>query len=461
MEKAGCKGTVLVADDDERLLRVVREILHEHDLSVATVKSGEEVISHLGRHIPDIILLDIMLPDMNGINVLRKIKEKEIPSVVIMMTGYADIGIAVQAMKLGASEFLTKPFNNHKLISAIDDAMVKKFRLQEIEMMADKGKSLCDLMGNGSEIQGIVKKINQVADTDFTVLIEGETGAGKELIANAIHKQSKRHDKQLVVVDCGAIPDNLLESELFGHEKGAFTGAHHKHDGYFFLANHGTLFLDEISNLSLSAQRKLLRVLEERKMHPVGSEKPVDIDVRVIAASNLDLDKEAAGGRFRLDLYHRLKEFCISLPPIRERREDILFLTQRFIKETSAELKKDAPKLSDEAAECILSYEWPGNVRELRNTVRRATLMAGAIITLEHLDVKSVCCRVKKHDIGADLAFKDASHKAAADTEKRMIQEALKASDGNKSKAARFLNIDYKTLLNKIKSYGIHSITMV
>ncbi|MBI5875339.1 MAG: sigma-54-dependent Fis family transcriptional regulator [Deltaproteobacteria bacterium] len=461
MKKAGYNGTVLVVDDDENVRRLIHAILDNHDLKVITAENGEQALSQLRQGIPDIILLDIMMPGMNGIEVLKKIKEKSISSVVIMMTGYADIGIAVQAMKLGASEFLTKPFDNHKLISAIDDAMVKRFRLQEIEMMVDKGKSLCDLMGKGSEIQTIIQKINQVADTDFTVLIEGETGTGKELIANAIHKQSKRHDKRLVVVDCGAIPDNLIETELFGHEKGAFTGAHHRHEGYFFLANHGTLFLDEISNLSLSAQRKLLRILEERKIHPVGSEKSVDIDVRVIAASNLDLDKEAAGGRFRLDLYHRLKEFCISLPPLRERRDDILFITQRFIKETGAELKKDAPKLSDEAAECILSYEWPGNVRELRNTVRRATLMAGAIITLEHLDVKSVCCRVKKHDIGADLAFKDASHKAAADTEKRMIQEALKASDGNKSKAARFLNIDYKTLLNKIKSYGIHSITMV
>lgn len=455
MKKTGCKGTVLVVDDNENVRKFIRESLREHDFDVATAESGGQALSELQNLVPDIILLDIMLPDMSGIEVLKKIKEKDSSSVVIMITGYADIKMAVQAMKLGAYEFLAKPFDNSKLIGALDDAIVKKFRTQEIEMLSDEGKSLFDLMGNGKEIQAVVRKIDKVADTDFTVLIEGETGAGKELIANAIHKQSKRRDKPLVVVDCGAIPENLIESELFGHEKGAFTGANYRHDGYFSLANHGTLFLDEISNLSISAQRKLLRVLEERKIHPVGGEKSVAVDVRVIAASNLDLNKEAAEGRFKPDLYHRLKEFCIFLTPLRERREDILFLAQRFIKETAAELKKCAPRLSDEAEECILSYEWPGNVRELRNTIRRAALLAGSIITLEHLDIKLACCPKKSTDIDAKLAFKDASHKAAADAEKLMIQEALKASNGNKSKAARFLNIDYKTLYNKMKIYEI------
>lgn len=455
MRKGDYKGTVLIVDDNTDVREVLCQTLEGMGFDVVAADDGDKAISQLNHNIPDIILLDVKMPKMGGIEVLRRIKEKNISSAVIMMTGHADISIAVQAMKLGAYEFLTKPFDNRTLISAIDDTRVKRFRLREIKMAVDKGKSLCDLMGKGSEIQTVIQKINQVADTDFTILIEGETGTGKELVANAIHKQSKRHDTPMVTVDCGAVSEMLMESLFFGHTKGAFTGAYHKHDGYFFLANQGTLFLDEISNLTLSAQRKFLRILEEKKMHPVGNKESVDIDVRFIAASNLYLDKEVADGRFRMDLYYRLKEFPIFLPPLRERKNDILFLAERFIKETVVELNKDAPRLSSEAAECILSYQWPGNVRELRNTVRRAALMADTVITLEHLDTPSVCCRVKSDDIGADLSFKEISHKTAAEIEKRMIQETLKVSRGNKSKAARLLNIDYKTLYNKMKSYKI------
>lgn len=456
MERINYRGKVLVVDDDENVRRVLCETLTEWGLNVVAAESGGHALALLQDTVPDIILLDIKMPGMDGIEVLRKIKEKGIPSIVVMMTAYADISTAVNVMKLGAYEFITKPFKDNALISAINEAIEKSLTLKEVEMLQNEEKSLSDLMGKGSDIQAVIQRVGQVAKTDFTVFIEGETGTGKELIANAIHKQSKRHNKQLVVIDCGAIPETLIESELFGHERGAYTGANHKHDGYFFLANQGTLFLDEISNLSLSAQRKLLRVLEEKKIHPVGSEKYIGVDVRVIAASNVDLNKEAAGEKFRPDLYHRLKEFYIYLPPLRERKDDIFFLAERFIQETSIELGKNAPKLSSEAAECILKHRWPGNVRELRNTIRRSVLMADTAIKPEYLHIESSRYPAKeKEGLDADLTLRNVSRKATAEAEKQMIQEALKMSNGNKSEAARLLKIDYKTLYNKMKVYEI------
>lgn len=324
-------------------------------------------------------------------------------------------------------------------------------------MLANCDKSLYELMGRTPAIEAVIKSVNQVAATDFTVLIQGETGTGKELIANAIHEQSRRHDKPFIPVDCGAIPETLIESELFGHEKGAFTGAQCKKDGCFVIANHGTLFLDEISNLSLTAQGKLLRVLEERKIHPVGCGRNIDVDVRVIAASNLNLHKEAAENRFRLDLYHRLNEFSISLPSLRDRKGDILFLARRFIEEISIELnRRDGPRLSDKAVECLMNYQWTGNVRELRNIIRRALLIAdGPLIGPECLCIETTYFLVKDCSEDVDLALKDISQKAAYAAEKLAIQKALQTSGGNKSKAAQLLKIGYKTLYNKIKAYGL------
>ncbi|MBI5874988.1 MAG: sigma-54-dependent Fis family transcriptional regulator [Deltaproteobacteria bacterium] len=326
-------------------------------------------------------------------------------------------------------------------------------------MSIDERETLFELMGRSHAVESVVKKVEQVAKTNYTVLIEGETGTGKELIANAIHKQSKRHDKPFMVVDCGAIPETLIESELFGHEKGAFTGAHQRKDGYFYLANHGTIFLDEISNLPLTSQYKFLRAIEERRIHAVGSEMPIPVDVRIIAASNLPLDREITAGRFKNDLYHRLNEFCITLPPLRERKEDVIFLAERFVRETGVELKKTSLKFSDEAMERLVNYPWPGNVRELRNTIRRAALLSDNIIRPEHLSLKTMACSMEDAlpcDAGISaLSLKDVSRKATAEAEKTVIQDTLKITKGNKSKAAKLLNIDYKTLHYKIKNYRI------
>lgn len=456
MKKADCRGSVLVVDDDADVRGALHQTLDNMGFSVIAAEDGGKAIYQLNHNIPDIILLDVRMPKMDGMEVLKKIKEKGVSSVVIVMTAHADIGTAVQAMKLGAYEFLAKPWSHTMLINAINGAMKERLSLQDVTALRSADKPLSELMGRSVTIEGVAQKVKLVAKTDFTVLLEGETGTGKELIANAIYKQSKRCEHPLIVVNCGAIPETLIESELFGHEQGAFTGAYRKHDGYFFFANHGTIFLDEISNLSLIAQNKLLRVLEERKIYRVGSERPVDVDVRVVTASNHNLNKEVDAGKFKLDLYHRLKEFYISLPPLRERREDILFLAERFIKETSAELKKNAPKLSGDAAECLFHYNWPGNVRELRNTIRAGVLVAEDAIKPEHLNIESNMCNREEGGMGsADLTLRKASRKATAEAEKKMIQEALKASRGNKSKAAKLLKIDYKTLYNKMKSYGM------
>lgn len=337
--------------------------------------------------------------------------------------------------------------------------MSKNYETYKSDMLIDEGETLFELMGRSCKVESVVQKVNQVAKTDYTVLIEGETGTGKELVATAIYKQSNRHDKPFVVVDCGAIPETLVESELFGHEKGAFTGAHCDKEGYFVLANNGTLFLDEISNLSLSSQGKFLRALEERKIHPVGSENHFDTDARIIAASNLPLDREITVGRFRSDLYHRLNEFCIIVPPLRERKEDIIFLAERFVRNACGELKKAILKFSDEAMEHLVNYPWPGNVREIRNTIKKAALLADNIIRPEHLSLKTMVCSMEDalpFDAGrAARTLKDVSHKATAEAEKTMIQDTLKITNGNKSKAAKLLNIDYKTICYKIKNYRI------
>lgn len=445
------KGTVLVVDDDKHVRMTTSEILNDSGFKVIAAEDGKQALSQLNDITPDIILLDIMMPGINGMEVLKNIKEKGIPCPVIMMTGYADISTAVHAIKLGAYEFLTKPFDAHMLINVVNNAIMQGAKSREAKMSMYDDKSLYELMGNSDVIQTIVQNVNQVAKTDYTVFIKGETGTGKELIANAIHKQSKRHDKPFIVVDCGAVSDALIESEFFGHKKGAFTGAHCDKEGYFALANNGTLFLDEISNLSLSSQAKFLRALEEQRIHPVGSEKHIDIDVRVVAASNLNLDTDKS---FRIDLFHRLNEFSISVPALRERRDDIFSLAERFLKDISNELNKDCPKLSSEAIECLLNYDWPGNVRELINTIKKAALTAEAIIKPEHLDIKPICCGTKNNDESdACMDLKSISSDTSSDVEKLTIHKALEMSNGNKSKAAKLLNINYKTLYNKIKQY--------
>ena len=314
------------------------------------------------------------------------------------------------------------------------------------------------LIGPSRQMEKVVQQIKQVADSPLTVLIEGETGTGKELVARAIHQLSARREKPFVAVDCGAIPDTLVESELFGYEKGAFTGAHQRKVGQFQLAEGGTLFLDEMVNLPLPTQTKLLRGLQERHVQPLGGKWPVPVNVRIISASNVALEREVRAGRFRQDVYYRLNEFKITLPPLRE-RDDILHLANEFLLEGGLELGRPCRKIAEAAAQVLLRYRWPGNVRELRNVIRRAILLASDVIEPEHLSVipidSSPATALREEPTLAEASLKQIADAAAADAEARVIRRVLQITGGNKSEAARLLRTDYKTLYLKLKQYGI------
>lgn len=327
-------------------------------------------------------------------------------------------------------------------------------------------QNIFDLMGQSLSIQQIYRQIQQVAGTDFTVVIQGETGTGKELVARLVHEHSKRADKPFVAVDCGALPDSIIESELFGYVKGAFTGADTRKAGYFEMAGGGTLFLDEIGNMSPAVQMKLLRALQERRILPLGSDRKLATNVRVLVASNTILETEVRAGRFRADLFHRLNEFKLDLLPLRERREDILYLAERFRRETNTELAKDVQGFSAEAQAYLLSHDWPGNVRELRNAVRRAVLLATQVIEVKHLGqiltptsltpvFPTGGLDLPGHEAPQGYSMPEVIQKLTAQLEKALLQHALQECSGNKSQAARLLNIGYKTLYRKLKEHDI------
>jgi two-component system nitrogen regulation response regulator GlnG len=341
-------------------------------------------------------------------------------------------------------------------------ALERQDLIARIDELKSQGEaiSLADRMGGSRAIESVIRQVAQVARSNFTVLIQGETGTGKELVARAIHNQSPRRDKPFVAVDCGAIPETLVESELFGYEKGAFTGAVRRKDGRFQAAGGGTVFLDEVGNLPLPTQAKLLRALEERQVTPLGATRPVPVDVRIIAASNVDLEDASRGGRFRPDLYYRLNEFGIGLPPLRSRREDIAHLARRFLEEVSMELRCPVHGITDDAMELLRRHDWPGNVRELKNVIRKAALLATDLITPEFLPTLGAPGEaghpaVAAPAVGGELSLREVSEVATADAERRAIRQALEAAKGNKSQAARLLRTDYTTLHAKMKRYGI------
>jgi transcriptional regulator with GAF, ATPase, and Fis domain len=315
-------------------------------------------------------------------------------------------------------------------------------------------------MGSSRQIEQVLKQIERVADSPLTILIQGETGTGKELVARAIHQLSARREGPFIALDCGAIPDPLVESELFGHEKGAFTGADQRREGHFQMAGGGTLFLDELVNLPLSAQSKLLRTLQEKAVQPLGGKRPIPVDVRIVAASNLPLEREIGAGRFRQDLHYRLNEFSLTLPPLRERPEDILCLANRFLVEARMELRRPIRGISEEASELLLRYEWPGNARELRNVIRQAVILGGEVIQpddLPALPSETSSAAPRKDPDGARLgpSLKAIATAAAADAERRAIRQALQRAKGNMSAVARLLLVDRKTIHLKMKRYGI------
>ena len=452
---------ILVVDDEAEIRSLLAAVLQSKGYEVVTAEDGAAALQAVPRERPAVILMDLSMPRMNGMDALPEIKRLDAEVPVIICTAHAELATAVRAMKLGAYDYLTKPFDVELLILTIERAVERHrlhSRIEELKRQG-QGSSLAERMGGSPAIAQVIQQVAQVAESNFTVLVQGETGTGKELVARGIHQQSPRRQAPFVAVDCGAIPETLVESELFGHERGAFTGAQARREGHFQLAKGGTLFLDEIGNVPLATQAKLLRALEQREVNPLGAARAVAVDARIIAATNSELEESVKAGRFRADLYYRLSEFTIALPPLRSRREDITHLSQRFLDEVSMELRRPVRRISDEAMQVLLHHEWPGNVRELRNVVRKAALLATDVVTPEHIPALSASApgpaRAAADPAGEDLSLREVAELAAGQAEREVIRHALESTKGNKSQAARLLRTDYTTLHSKMKRYGI------
>ena len=457
---------ILVVDDDRDFRWTVDNILDAAGYEILQAQDGAEALILLEENIPDLVLLDYRMPGRDGLQVAGDMKQR-IPGVpIILITAYAEIHTAVKAMKMGVYDYITKPVDNNDLVFTVKRALEKQELAQEVEnlrrALSERG-SLYEMMGNSDKIKKLISLVEKVAPTPFTVLIEGESGTGKELVARTIHNMSEVREGPFVAVDCGSIPETLIESELFGYMKGAFTGAYTNKQGQFELADGGTLFLDEVGNLPYQSQQKLLRAMQERCIQRLGAKKVQPVQVRIITATNQVMEDDIKAGRFRSDLYFRIREFSIKVPPLRERKEDIFYLSQKFIDETDKELKKKSTGISKKAQKVLLSYSWPGNVRELRNVIRQAVLLCDDNNSINpeqlkispHLisDIKSLYLHDKLYDGKKPLKEMVKFHTDAL--EKKFIKEAIAETKGNKSKAAKNLKIDYKTLLRKIKEHRI------
>lgn len=472
---------VLIIDDEADLCDIISRILQKAGYKTYVANNGNTGLEIFQREFPNAVILDLRMPGMDGIETLKNIKNINCDIPIIIITAYGEIRSAVEAIKLGAYDYFTKPFNNDEIVLTVKRAVEERFMRQEIRALKTQlnlTMPLFEQMGSSSQIAKINELVECVAPTNFTVVLYGETGSGKELVARNIHNRSHRKDKPFIVVDCGSIPETLIESELFGFEKGAFTGAESRKMGQFEIASGGTLFLDEIGNLPKSMQGKMLRVLQERRLRRLGSNREIEVDVRIIAAGNEMLESLVQSDRFRMDLYQRLSEFHIEIPPLRQRKEDILFLCKKFLDITNIELNKSINGITKEALEMLLEYDWPGNVRELKNVIRRAVLLSTEAVEEKHLFIgtlkmkQSVDCEtkqtfIKEHQVSGhtfspdfindddDVSLHDVVSKCVVDAEKNLIKKVLKQTDGNKSQASKILKIDYKTLHYKIKKYEI------
>jgi two-component system response regulator HydG len=489
---------IFVIDDDPDICSLLKRFLTRYGFEVVETHSGKKALNILETFVPDLVMTDFRLEDMDGKALLIKIKEKYPKVPVIIITGYSDIKTAVEVMKLGAYDYVTKPLFPDEILVTIRKAMEDNHNTsahaaapsnsQPIQpVIEDTGVQRRErkpnvpvnpdapIFSDSVAFQYILKQIALVAPTNYSIIIYGESGSGKEVIANEIHKRSKRKDKPFVAIDCGALSKELAGSELFGHEKGSFTGAIVQKVGSFEIANGGTIFLDEIANLSYEIQVSLLRVVQERKMRRVGGIKDIDLDVRIIIASNEKLWEATKKGKFREDLYHRFNEFSIEVPPLRERKDDIMEFARHFLQLTNLELGKNILDFSPEVEEIFRNYIWHGNLRELKNVIKRATLLTdGEMVEAKTLpfeisnfnklqfDSSPEPASVTSSSNSVSMVMPDTNRfansdftlkEASIDAEYEMILQALKKVNFNKSKAAKLLNIDRKTLYNKMKQY--------
>jgi DNA-binding NtrC family response regulator len=448
---------ILVVDDKDSMRNMLVETLMDEGYRVDAAEDGKKALDLVRNKSYDLVLTDLKMPNVSGMEVLSGIKDLDAESAVIVMTAYGTIEDAVEAMKKGAYDFITKPFDTEHLCFLINRALenrrmkAENLLLRE-EYLADQG--LENIIGKSGKMIELCQLIQKVSKSDASVLLQGESGTGKELFAKAIHSLSPRKDRSYVAINCAAIPRELLENELFGSEKGAFTGAHARKMGKFEIANGGTIFLDEIGDMDIALQAKLLRVLQEKNFERLGGNKTVDVDVRVIAATNKDLNDLIRVRKFREDLYYRLSVFPMNIPPLRERPDDIQALSDYFIDKYCREMKKPVKSLTREAVELLEKYHWPGNVRELENTVERAVILAeGKKISPEHLAIRLK--RTNEIQLRDGAGLKEIGAHAQMMAEKATIIRILKEVRGNKRKCAQVLKIDYTTLFDKIKKYEI------
>ncbi|WP_295178693.1 sigma-54 dependent transcriptional regulator [uncultured Christiangramia sp.] len=447
---------VLVVEDDVAFGTMLKTFLEKREYKVELVFSAAEAFNKIEKSNFELVLTDVRLPDHDGLEILKKVKAKDIATQVIVMTSYAEISMAVNAMKEGAFDYVSKPFRPESILQTIENALrTKVVAPKEVAAKPAKKASKSSTTTQRLDlVEGVSEPSRRLADyvelvspTNMSVLITGESGTGKEQVAKSIHLESKRRDAPFIAVDCGAIPKEIASSEFFGHIKGSFTGAINDKTGHFEAANGGTLFLDEIGNLSYELQVQLLRALQERRVKPVGSNNEIEVDIRVVTATNEDLSNAVKEGDFREDLYHRLNEFSIKIPALRERKEDLMLFANHFLDEANKDLEKNVLGFTDKAIDAFRNYNWPGNLRELRNMVKRAVLLTQEdLIPLKVLPHEiATSSRSTENDYGL---FKNKN-------EEQLILDALEKTDGNKSKAARMLSIDRKTLYNKLKQYGI------
>lgn len=449
------KAFILIAEDEAQARESLRALLEDEGYQVLCASDGTEASRILNQSAVEAALIDIRMPFKDGLTLLRELKEHPSPPAVLIMTAYGTSAAAIEAMALGAFDYLTKPLNFDELLIQLQRAIEDRRRTSELEAyrIAEDSQQESEIVGNSPAMQKLYKLVGQVSATNSTVLIRGESGTGKEVVARAIHKHSLRGSRRLVKVNCASIPETLLEAELFGHERGAFTGATQRRIGKFEYAAGGTLFLDEIGELAPSTQVKLLRVLQDYCIERLGSNITIPLDVRILAATNCDLETAVREGRFREDLYYRLNVVTIAIPPLRQRREDILELAPFLLRRSAARLKLQAPTLSEEARELLLSSNWPGNVRELEHCLERALILSrSGIILREHVEVSAGIAAADPADV---ILPEDGLHGAVAKLERRLIERALDTAGGNRTRAAELLKINRRLLYDKLREYGL------
>ncbi|HVF50900.1 MAG TPA: sigma-54 dependent transcriptional regulator [Pyrinomonadaceae bacterium] len=445
---------ILVAEDEDLMRAIISRLLTEAGYRVAAVSSAESALEIFAAEDTAVTLTDIRMAGMDGLALLDRIKDIDAEALVVVMTAYSSVDSAVAALRKGAYDYITKPFVNEDLLQSVKNALRQRELFREnraLRRELDRRYSFSEIIGTSDALQSVFRLVEKVAGTNTNILIEGESGTGKELIARAIHHNSPRADRPFVAINCGAIPETLLESELFGHTKGAFTGAVASKTGLLRAAEGGTVFLDEIGEITPAMQVRLLRAVQEHEVTPVGSAAPVSFDARIICATNRDLEKEVSEGRFREDLFYRLNVIEVHLPPLRERREDIPLLVRHFISHTARQQQQPEKPLDAEAMSAFINYAWPGNVRELQNAVERAFTLSG-----ERIDLDSLPPRIREtasHAGAHAMRDPDGLRPTLAEIERRYIVETLASVNQDKARAANILGIDLSTLYRKLKRY--------